>query len=59
MKALIIVDTLIRQTEPPFMKRVMKVRVSSKFKLPSQLGVYERKTDPMDHLVSYKNLMML
>ena len=29
------------------------------FKLPTQLGVYEAKTDPMDHLDSYKNLMSL
>ncbi|GFS46237.1 hypothetical protein Acr_00g0100960 [Actinidia rufa] len=36
----------------------MKVKVSSKFKLSSQLGVYEGKIDPMDHLDSYKNLMM-
>ena len=37
----------------------MKVRVSSKFKLPSQLGLYEGRTDHMDHLDSYKNLMIL
>ncbi|GFS34947.1 hypothetical protein Acr_00g0036930 [Actinidia rufa] len=50
---------LIRQTEPPFIYRVMKVKVSSRFKLSSQVGVYKGKTDPMDHLDSYKNLMML
>ncbi|GFZ19866.1 hypothetical protein Acr_28g0005710 [Actinidia rufa] len=32
---------------------------SSKFKLPTQLGIYEGKTDPMDHLDSYKSLMLL
>ncbi|GFY87620.1 hypothetical protein Acr_05g0012590 [Actinidia rufa] len=53
------VDTLIRQTEPPFTKRVLRARISSKFKLPAQLGVYEGKTDPMDHLDSYKSLMSL
>ena len=37
----------------------MKTTISSKFKLPSQLGVYEEKTDPMDYLDSYKNLMTL
>ncbi|GFS36396.1 hypothetical protein Acr_00g0045730 [Actinidia rufa] len=37
----------------------MRVKVSSKFKPPSQLGVYEGKTDPIDHLDSYKNLMSL
>ena len=52
-------DTLIKQIEPPFTERVMKVRVLSRFKLPSQLKVYEGKTDPMDHLDSYENLIML
>ena len=57
--ALIIVDALIKQIDPPFTDRVMRVRVSSKFKLPSQLIVYEGKTDPMDHLNLYKNLLSL
>ena len=52
-------DALIKQTEPLFTDRVMKVRVSSKFKLPSQLEVYEGNTNSMDHLDSYKNLMSL
>ncbi|PSS09825.1 TRNA(Ile)-lysidine synthase [Actinidia chinensis var. chinensis] len=37
----------------------MRTRVSSKFKLPTQLGAYKGKTDPMDHLHSYKSLMSL
>ena len=37
----------------------MRVRVSSRFKLSSQLGVYKGIMDPTDHLDSYKNLMML
>ena len=37
----------------------MRVKVSSKFKLPLQLEVYEGQMDPMDHLDSYENLMML
>ncbi|GFY92627.1 arginase [Actinidia rufa] len=53
------VDTLIRQTEPPFTGRVLRARISSKFKLPTQLGIYEGKTDPMDHLDSYKSMMLL
>ncbi|GFZ17569.1 hypothetical protein Acr_26g0008390 [Actinidia rufa] len=32
---------------------------SSRFKLPIQFGVYDRKTDPMDHLDLYKNMMTL
>ena len=47
-----IVDALIKQIEPPFMDRVMKVKISSKIKLSTQLGVYERNTDLMDHLDS-------
>ena len=35
----VIVDPLIRQTKPPFTDRVMRVMVSSRFKLPSQLRV--------------------
>ncbi|GFZ08175.1 hypothetical protein Acr_19g0011120 [Actinidia rufa] len=53
------VDTLIKQTEPPFTERILRARISSKFKLPAQLGMYEGKTDPMDHLDSYKSLMSL
>ncbi|GFY94788.1 hypothetical protein Acr_10g0001730 [Actinidia rufa] len=53
------VDTLIRQTEPPFTGRVLRARISSKFKLSTQLDIYEGKTDPMDHLDSYKSLMLL
>ena len=53
------VDALIKQTEPLFIERVMKTRVSSRFKLPTQLRVYEGKTDPMDYLDSYKSLIAL
>ncbi|GFZ17170.1 hypothetical protein Acr_26g0004400 [Actinidia rufa] len=45
--------------DPPFTERVLRTRISSKFKLPTQLGIYEGKTDPMDHLDSYKSLMSL
>ncbi|XP_057478775.1 uncharacterized protein LOC130766092 [Actinidia eriantha] len=55
----VIVDALIRQTESPFTKRVLRARVSSRFKLPTQLGTDEGKTNPMDHLDSYKSLMSL
>ncbi|GFY95383.1 hypothetical protein Acr_10g0007680 [Actinidia rufa] len=53
------VDTLVRQTEPPFTERILRARVSSRFKLPTQLGGYLGKIDPMDHLDSYKSLMLL
>ncbi|GFY84264.1 hypothetical protein Acr_03g0010380 [Actinidia rufa] len=39
------VDALVRQTDPPFTKRVLRARISSKFKLPTQLGIYEGKTN--------------
>ena len=55
----VIVDTLIRQTKPPLTERIMRTRISSMFKLQSQLRVYEGKTYLMDHLDSYRNLMML
>ncbi|GFY90928.1 hypothetical protein Acr_07g0011240 [Actinidia rufa] len=55
----ITMDTLIRQTELPFMERILRARVSSRFKLPTQLGIYEGKTDPIDHLDLYKSLMSL
>ncbi|GFZ04577.1 hypothetical protein Acr_17g0001490 [Actinidia rufa] len=47
------------QTDPPFTKMVLGARISSKFKLTTQLGSYEGKTDSMDHLDSYKSLMSL
>ncbi|GFY91348.1 hypothetical protein Acr_07g0015440 [Actinidia rufa] len=53
------VDALFKQIEPSFTNRVMRARVSSRFKLPTQLGVYEGKIDPMDHLDSYNSLMTL
>ncbi|GFS32776.1 hypothetical protein Acr_00g0024560 [Actinidia rufa] len=55
----VIVDNLIRQTEPPFTEMILRTGVSSKFKLSTQLRIYEGKTDPMDHLDSYKSLMSL
>ncbi|GFZ21709.1 granulin repeat cysteine protease family protein [Actinidia rufa] len=48
-----------RRTDPPFTEEVLGARISSKFKLPTQLGIYEGKTDPMDHLDLYKSLMSL
>ena len=59
IKAPITVDALIRQTDPPFTERVMRVKVSSRFKLPLELGIYEKKTDPIDHLNPFKNLKLL
>ena len=59
IKVPITVDALIRQTEPQFAERVMRVRVFSRFKLPPQLGIYEGKRDLMDHLDLLKNLMLL
>ncbi|GFZ16272.1 hypothetical protein Acr_25g0006810 [Actinidia rufa] len=44
---------------PVKLQKVMKTRVSSRFKLPTQIEICEGKTNPMDHLDSYKNLMSL
>ncbi|GFZ03486.1 hypothetical protein Acr_16g0001100 [Actinidia rufa] len=52
-------EDLLAKTELPFTERVLRTRVSSRFKLPTQLETYEGKTDPMDHLDSYKSLMSL
>ncbi|GFY95600.1 hypothetical protein Acr_10g0009850 [Actinidia rufa] len=57
--ALVTVDTLIRQTESLFTERILRARVSSKFKLPTQFRIYEGKTDPIDHLDLYKSLTSL
>ena len=52
INALVTMDALIKQIDPLFMDRVMRVRVSFRFNLPPQLGVYEGKINPMDHLDS-------
>ncbi|GFY80793.1 hypothetical protein Acr_01g0006020 [Actinidia rufa] len=36
------VDTLIKQTEPPFTERILRAWISSKFKLPAQLEIAKR-----------------
>ncbi|GFS39349.1 hypothetical protein Acr_00g0062460 [Actinidia rufa] len=36
------VDTLIKQTEPPFTERILRARISSKFKLPPSSVCYFR-----------------
>ncbi|GFY92745.1 hypothetical protein Acr_08g0011410 [Actinidia rufa] len=53
-----IIKRLSTRADPPFTERVLRARVSSKFKLPTQLGIYESKMDPVDHLDSYKSLML-
>ncbi|GFY92746.1 hypothetical protein Acr_08g0011420 [Actinidia rufa] len=57
--ATVTMDAFIKETKLPFTKRVIRAKVFSRFKLPTQLGIYEEKTNPMDHLDSYKNLMSL
>ena len=59
VRAPVTVEALIRQIEPPLTDRILRTQVSSRFKLPTQLGVYEGMTDPMDHIDSYKSLMSL
>ena len=59
IKTLVAVEAPIKKIEPLLTERAMRVRVSSRFKLPPQLGIYEGKTNPMDHLDLFKNLMLL
>ena len=59
VNAPVTMNALIQQTETPLTERVIRTRVSFKFKLPSQLRIDKGKTNPMDHLDSYKNLMTL
>ncbi|GFY87967.1 hypothetical protein Acr_05g0016060 [Actinidia rufa] len=59
MDLLKLMAKLEEQTERLFTRRVIRAKVSSKFKLPSQLEAYKGKIDLMDHLDSYRNLIVL
>ena len=45
-------------TEPPFSPQIMSEAVSSKFRMP-QAELYDGTTDPLDHIKSFKALMLL
>ncbi|XP_057977636.1 uncharacterized protein LOC131164458 [Malania oleifera] len=51
-------ETLLKSSDPPFIKEVMEVPLPSKFKMPN-LERYEGSTDLVVHLDTFKVLMQL
>ena len=51
-------DGMIRRTDSPFTTKVLNRPFSPKFRLP-QLESYDGSKDPLDHIESFKTLMLL
>ena len=51
-------DTLVQQTESPFMAEVLHFPLPAKFRMP-QVETFDGVGDPVDHLNTYKNQMEL
>ena len=51
-------DTLVQQTESPFMVEVLHFPLPVKFRMP-QVEAFDGARDPVDHLNTYKNQMEL
>ena len=51
-------DGMIRRTDSPFTTEVLNRPLPPKFRLP-QLESYDGSKDPLDHIESFKTLMML
>ena len=51
-------DTLVQQTESPFMAEVLHFPLPAKFRMP-QVEAFDGVKDPVDHLITYKNQMEL
>ena len=51
-------DTLVQQTESPFMAEVLHFPLPAKFRMP-QVEAFDGVSDPVDHLNTYKNQMEL
>ena len=51
-------DGMIRSTDSPFTIEVLNHPLLPKFRLP-QLESYEDSKDPLDHIESFKMLMLL
>ena len=51
-------DTLVQQTESPFIAEVLHFPLPTKFRMP-QVEVFDGVKDPVDHLNTYKNQMEL
>ncbi|KAH7845095.1 hypothetical protein Vadar_016210 [Vaccinium darrowii] len=57
-KAPTMVEELMQNTNSPFTPEVMSKPLLWKFKMP-HIDTFSGSTDPLDHLETYKNLMML
>ncbi|KAH7845961.1 hypothetical protein Vadar_008004 [Vaccinium darrowii] len=57
-KAPTTVEELVQNTDSPLTVDVMRVPLPRKFKMP-QIDIFNGSTDPLDHLKTYKSLMML
>ena len=51
-------DVMIRRTDSPFTNEVLNRPLPPKFYLP-QLESYDSSKDPLDHIKSFKTLMLL
>ena len=51
-------DTLVQQTESPFMAEVLHFPLPTKFRMP-QIEAFDGAKDPVNHLNTYKNQMEL
>ena len=51
-------DRMIRRTDSPFTNEVLNHPLPPKFRLP-QLESYDGSKDPLDHIESFKTLMLL
>ena len=51
-------DGMIRRTNSPFTTEVLNRPLPQKFRLP-QLESYDGSKDPLDHIESFKPLMLL
>ena len=51
-------DRMIRRTDSPFTNEVLNHPLPPKFRLP-RLGSYDNSKDPLDHIESFKILMLL
>ena len=51
-------DTLVQQTESPFMAEVLHFSLPVKFRMP-QVEAFDGVKDPVNHLNTYKNQMEL
>ena len=57
-RALDSMDTLVQQTESPFIAEVLHFPLPANFKMP-QIEAFDGTKDPVDHLNTYKNQMEL